>query len=307
MSALIQKGMKMLKNGSAWGMMCKYMRRRCPVKLIRNKNVNSWAVQDMVYRKLYREFKNVIDEGVQVSAPQEKCNKIWICWFQGLDQAPDLVKACVESVRRNLPDREIVVITNENMHDYVQFPDFIEEKLKKGMFSLTHFSDLLRVELLCRYGGMWIDSTVLCTSGEFGAYIKDLPLFNYVREDLTRKDRHPTLGPSWLISATSNQPILLLTRKLLYAYWKKYKYLEDYFLFHLFFAMAARRYMADWDAIPAFDNHPANMMQFEMQNAYKPERWNQLLQMSDFHKLNHRNACDDENSIYRHILKEYLI
>jgi len=306
MAGLIRKGMKAFKRGGAWGNLRKYVRRKFPVKLIRNKNVNSWAVQDMVYRKLHREFKPVIDEGVQVNGPQEMSDKVWICWFQGLDQAPELVKACVESVRRNLPDREIIIITNENIHDYVQFPDYIEKKWKAGIISFAHLSDILRVELLCRYGGIWIDSTVLCTDGEFASYIKELPLFNYVRADLTRKDQHPTLGPSWVISAHSNHPILLLTCKLLYAYWSKYNHLEDYFLFHLFFAMAARRYIKDWEAIPAFDNHPANMMQFEIQNEYSPERWNQLLRMSDFHKLNHRKAFAEGNTIYNHILKMYL-
>lgn len=28
-------------------------------------------------------------------------NKIWMCWWQGLDTAPEIVKACIESVRRN--------------------------------------------------------------------------------------------------------------------------------------------------------------------------------------------------------------
>ena len=28
-------------------------------------------------------------------------NKIWICWWQGIDNAPEIVKACVDSIRSN--------------------------------------------------------------------------------------------------------------------------------------------------------------------------------------------------------------
>ena len=37
------------------------------------------------------------------------------------------------------------------------------EKWEKGRIPAAMFSDLLRVELLIKYGGTWIDSTVLCT------------------------------------------------------------------------------------------------------------------------------------------------
>ena len=36
---------------------------------------------------------------------------IWICWFQGIENAPDIVKKCYDSVKRNMPDSNITVIT----------------------------------------------------------------------------------------------------------------------------------------------------------------------------------------------------
>ena len=38
----------------------------------------------------------------------EKSNKIWICWFQGIENAPELVKACYNSVLKNYKDKEII-------------------------------------------------------------------------------------------------------------------------------------------------------------------------------------------------------
>lgn len=38
-------------------------------------------------------------------------DKIWICWWQGLENAPEIVKACVESIRRNAGGYDVVCIT----------------------------------------------------------------------------------------------------------------------------------------------------------------------------------------------------
>ena len=42
-------------------------------------------------------------------------------------------------------------------------PEYIVKKWEKGRIPAALFSDLLRLELLIKYGGTWIDSTVLCT------------------------------------------------------------------------------------------------------------------------------------------------
>ena len=51
----------------------------------------------------------------------DRSNKIWMCWWQGLDSAPEIVKACVESVRRNAGGREVIIITDKNVSNYVKF------------------------------------------------------------------------------------------------------------------------------------------------------------------------------------------
>ena len=87
---------------------------------------------------------------------------IWWCWLQGLDAAPPIVKACYNSLKQ-LTGYSLVVIDNSNWREYVELPGYIVEKWEKGRIPAAMFSDLLRVELLIRYGGTWIDSTVLCT------------------------------------------------------------------------------------------------------------------------------------------------
>ena len=94
---------------------------------------------------------------------QKAENIIWVCWFQGLENAPFIVKQCIASIKRHAGGRKVVVITEQNLADYVTFPSFILRLREKGKISNAHYSDLLRLELLIKYGGIWIDATCYLT------------------------------------------------------------------------------------------------------------------------------------------------
>ena len=67
-------------------------------------------------QKLERKFKwklNEFDKNY-VAAEHKSSDKIWICWFQGMENAPEIVKKCYKSVVENNPDKEVIVLTTEN-------------------------------------------------------------------------------------------------------------------------------------------------------------------------------------------------
>lgn len=238
---------------------------------------------------------------------QRRSNKVWVCWLQGFDGAPDVVRACLNSIRRNIQGYEIIALDENNLRDYVQLPGYIEEKYRQGIISRPHYSDLIRTALLCEHGGLWIDATVLCTSPSLMPVIERAPLFVYRDYRISRRDAPPTIASSWLIGAVSNHPILRLTQKLLYEYWKRETWLRDYFLFHLFFAMAARQYPEEWEAAPPYNNISPYTLQFEGRKPYTRERWEELRGFSPFHKLSyHSNTSQDEASMYVRVIREYL-
>ena len=70
---------------------------------------------------------------------ENKSNVIWMCWWQGYDNAPLIVKRCIDSVKRNCGEKEVILITEDNYKDYVSIPDWVEEKKRKGIISKTHF------------------------------------------------------------------------------------------------------------------------------------------------------------------------
>ncbi len=180
----------------------------------------------LLISKLRKKFKKQINTTAQkikeenCSLQHSKSKIIWVCWLQGIEKAPELVRVCYQSLLDMFSDEySINIITEENYSNYVEFPDYIIKKYKKGIFSRTHFSDLLRLELLIKYGGIWVDSTLFFT-GKLPAFMieSDLFVFQSVWPQIFGR---ATRSESWFISSMQNHPILIFVKDVLYAYWRK--------------------------------------------------------------------------------------
>lgn len=264
------------------------------------------SVNNKVLGKLRKKYRKTVAAFQQAHTPQEGENsgKIWVCWLQGMESAPKLVQSCFASLQKHLPHRQIVVLTQENYKNYVNFPAHIQEKIDNGTISKTHFSDLLRLELLIRYGGTWVDATVFCSGGNIPDYMLDSELFLYqtLKPGL---DGHPTGISSWFMTARSNHPILMLTRHLLHTYWKKHKKMGDYFLLHDCFQLAIEAYPEYWNTVIPFSNSTPHILLLRMFETYDAQLWQAVTQMTPFHKLTYKFREEDtqkENTYYTHLI-----
>ena len=241
-------------------------------------------------QKLEKRYKNRLidfEKSYQSELPHKTSNKVWICWFQGMENAPELVKRCYRSVKENMPDKEIVVLTSENLIEYVDFPKFILDKWKQGIITHTHMTDLLRLELLIKYGGMWIDATVFCSGKKIPEYYFDSELFFYQCLKPGR-DGHSTYISSWLMSARSNNKVLMATRYLCYEYWKENNSMVDYFLLHDFLSVALEHYPDEWKAIVPRDNATPHILLLRLFDVYDEKIWDSIKQQTPFHKLSYK-------------------
>jgi glycosyltransferase involved in cell wall biosynthesis len=238
---------------------------------------------EMIEKYIYvaNKYGNISADGV-VQGGTEKNPVIWWCWLQGLENAPELVKACYESCKQL--GLEIKVITEENFPQYVTIPDFILKKREAGIISNTHFSDILRLELLTEYGGTWIDATVLITGKGILSYIEDERLFCF-RHCMRGAESLVIEASSWFISACRGDKILSDTKAMLYEYWKNEDTLVHYFLFHFFFSIACRKNSQIWDEVPMLSNVPPQIMQTYLYRPYTKKEWERFCTMSDVHKL----------------------
>lgn len=251
------------------------------------------------YKKYLIQFNEKYEE-----TEHKKSNKIWICWFQGLDEAPNIVKKCIESVKKNNLDKEVVIITSENLHDYVEFPKYIEEKWKRGVITHTHMTDLLRLELLIRYGGTWIDATVFCSSSNIPSYFFNSDLFFYQLLKPGR-DGNGIYFSSWFMSAKTNNKILMATRVLCYEYWKENNTMWDYFLLHDFLSIVLEYYPDDWKKIIPRDNSAPHMLLLRLFDKYNEDVWKAISEQTPFHKLTYKFDSKNQrrdNTYYEKIM-----
>lgn len=228
---------------------------------------------------------------------------IWWCWFQGYDQAPPLVKACFNSLKRNFPEYKINIITLKNVKNYIDIPEYISKKFEDRTISYAHFSDIVRVFLLAKYGGVWVDSTVYCSNSNIIPIIENTDFFVY-QNGLLGNDQDIKIS-SWFMSAKKNSIFVTEVKQLLEEYWKKHSYLESYFLVHLFFTLVSEKYPEEWKKIPAFNNVSPHMMARELNDKFSQKRYEQLNSFSSMHKLNHHIEFDAQgDTLYRHLLDE---
>lgn len=258
------------------------------------------------YRRILDDFDRKYDDSIL----HTESSKVWICWFQGMENAPEIVKICYESVKKNLSSMDIILITEKNMEDYVMFPDYIRNKWKNGSITYTHLTDLLRLELLIRYGGIWLDATVFCSSPrvEIPNYFFDTDLF-FFQSLKPGRDGKSTYLSSWLISAKTNNKILMATRELCYAYWKKNNRLDDYFLLHDFLSIVLDRYENEWKQIIPRDNATPHVLQLRLFDLYNEEIWDSLRKQTPFHKLSYKFdnvSYREENTFYKRVVAESI-
>ncbi len=137
---------------------------------------------------------------------------IWILWFQGPSEAPFIVKKCIESWVRHNANWQVVILDDNNLSEYVvlDLPEGILANL-----ALNHKSDLLRLQLLSEYGGVWADATTFCMK----------PLDDWIHGCTTSgfftfyKPGRDRIMSSWFIASQKGCPIVLKLGERLKSFW----------------------------------------------------------------------------------------
>lgn len=169
--------------------------------------------------------------------------RIWTMWWQGEEAMPEEARICLASMRKNSSGHEVVVVSKNNLGDYVELPAHIREKIGREI-SYTHLSDIVRVMLLQEHGGLWLDACFLCAS----------PIPEYVFREGYFTVKHPPLDIScislgrWVGSVTgcgAGRAYSAFLSDFFVEYWREENALIDYFLIDYVTEIAYRE-------IPAF-------------------------------------------------------
>ena len=89
---------------------------------------------------------------------------IWRYWQQGLTNVPYPVDITLDSTENKTGNHPVKILDGTSYKEYIDVPDYIEEKAQNGQMNIAVFSDYIRLALLKRYGGGLLYNTLFLNS-----------------------------------------------------------------------------------------------------------------------------------------------
>ena len=243
-----------------------------------------------IKRYIKKEFADILSKYKAmeyVPESNEPQRKIWVCWLQGEENMPEIVRSCYHSICSHAAGRIVTLITEDNLHDYIEVPEFITEMKQTGKISRTHYADYIRILLLKTHGGLWIDATILVTD--------DITIdsgFSFFSQKQKPDSIYFVSQYRWLVGLLSCSPacgeyMFGCLEELFRAYLLKRNFFIDFFLFDYFIAVMYDELSSVKQLI---DECPYNNTYFYklldlLDEEYKEEEMIQLKKNGIFHRL----------------------
>jgi len=220
---------------------------------------------------------------------------------------PEVVKVCYASLLKNADGQKRNLIPADNYALFADVPEYIIEKHKKGMISHTHFSDILRMCLLSKHGGLWIDATVY-VSGK-------LPSFDGVpfwtgkwsngRKSLLKR-------VSFLLNCMPNSPFASFVKDCFFKYCSENDRFATYLLLDVFMDLAYERVSVVrdlMDGVPEVQRGLYDLYHI-LNTEYDEEEYLSLCKDICFHKLTYREdyfkrTKSGKPTFYGHLVQEW--
>lgn len=141
---------------------------------------------------------------------------IWMMWLQGLDNAPLVVKACYASWRALNPTWQVIFLDETNLSDYVDVERFIHPHSEAQVQAR---SDIIRVNLLATYGGVWVDATCFCCQ-PLDSWLPERAASGFFAFSAPTRER---LIDCWFMASSLGCPLTLKLRDATNAYWQEHR------------------------------------------------------------------------------------
>ena len=253
-------------------------------RIIQKKNKYIFNYIDSNYRNLLDKYKYCNTDSQVSSVP-----RIWVMWWQGEESAPEIVKMCIASIRRNANGAIVTMVSKENYRDYVELPEYVLKKHEAGIISFAHLADIMRVFLISQYGGLWLDATIYVSRPiPHDIYKKDFYSLHSIhyKTPFVADDRFYT----FVLGGRSSSKIFEFEKDFFSEYCKEHDvmidyYLLDYSIMYQYFNMADVRSEIDnleetseslYDLVNML-NDPYNEKKMNLtlsQNLFSKLKWN---------------------------------
>jgi len=139
---------------------------------------------------------------------------IWTYWNS--DDIPEVVQKCINSWTKHNPTYTVTIVTPKNIMDYLDI-DVSDISFND---SAARESDIVRLLILEKYGGVWSDATIFITEPYPFSLESEYSFIGYYLDGFTSKKEYPVLE-SWFFATVPHGEFIAKWRR---AFFK----LEDY-------------------------------------------------------------------------------
>lgn len=258
----------------------------------------------------YASLLSELNSDMKIYSPSSDMTEptVWIFWWQGEDSMPPLVKACYLQAKKVFHDKKVVLLEQNNWSDYVEIPAIIIEKVKSGIITLTHFSDILRMALLYQRGGLWMDAT-LFISRSIPVNIFKQPLFTLKSEKVLAYVSQ-CRWTSFCFGSMKGHPLAKFMQNLFFQHWQNFDQFIDYFFIDYGLRMAYDECKPIRESIDtcAMQQNKLYSLVNSLSSIYTSRQWDDIMQSGYFFKLNRRlkvpEHVDKNETMFGHMLRQ---
>ena len=266
--------------------------------------MNVYGQQEVV-----KKYIDNTDNLLMNNSPIGDTSNIWVCWWQGEENMPEVVKVCYRSIKKLSGKHPVVLITEENLKNYVQLPQFIMDKYAAGIISRTHFSDILRFYLLKEYGGIWMDITNFLTA-EIDSFVPVDSTFYSYKHITEYNNVSQGLWTSYFNASGKGNIIPSYLYESLVSYWNKTDKLEDYLLLDFIFKLGYDNIPAMKKIIDSIPLKEIGTMRKIMNRKWNGEEWKRYFIQAPFQKLSYKKYVNKttkkgEKTHYAYMVENY--
>ena len=253
-----------------------------------------------------KKYEYALDKPKKIAISDKYPDKIWQCWFQGKENMPSVVKMCTDSVRKYYGEK-VVFLDKYNMFDYIELPDYIIEKYKRGIIPHANFSDMLRLSLLAKYGGVWIDATIYLSdripdkifTADFFSFrslstslLKDIDSLDEYIMYCNNFNSVISFESPYFLSAKSGNDIVNGVLALFLEYWKKENSVKDYLMIDKFFILTIlhnKILKEQFLNMPEYYFENLLLLQHTLFEQFDMSLYDSIAKITPVHKLTHKN------------------
>lgn len=230
---------------------------------------------------------------------------IWQYWAQGIENAPPLVRTCLDSVDKYASGYQLIRLSDKNLSEYIEIPDWLGQRREK--MSAAHFSDILRCMLLFAYGGLWLDASTLLT-GNLPKMLFEYDFFAYQRDQSEphKKYWENTFAYYWgwdkdfrvniligIMYSKARGQVISDILAMLFAFWKNNEKEPDYFFFQILFDIYIKKH--EDRNCPIFNDCVPHMLRQVINDKYPYLSVEEILEKTAIHSLNYKNPKASDN------------